>query len=115
MDIWDLFFAALFREVAILAVAVIGLVLSWIRLSRVHRAAFLWSVAGFVLLGVRSLSDAYGRARNTLAGISGASREELFEQVAIWSIASYALLLLAVICLLVAVLSNRRSKLPPMA
>src|SRR5688572_33237600 len=108
----SVFELALVSEAPMFVLAVVGLIFASTRLARTQqRAAFLWSVAGFVLLGVRSLvgplaqsimADALAPLAPTGDGIDRALSS------ALWSgVAANWLLVVAVTCLLVALLSNR--------
>jgi hypothetical protein len=108
-QLWSAFLVAFATETPFLVVAIVGVVVAWLKLARTHPSAFLWSVAGLVLIGARSIVGPYGRARTAIAFGSG-TRSELVAELAIWNLANYAMLLFAVSCLLIAALSSRQQR-----
>jgi len=100
-------YSLLLTESPMLVLAVVGAVLTSVKLARTHRAAFRWSLAAFAILGLRSMVVPFGRAQITAAIDAGEKPHDLVNVMGQFTLTSYALLLLGVAFLLVAVVSNR--------
>jgi hypothetical protein len=100
-------YALLLTESPMLVLAVVGAVLTWVKLARTYRAAFRWSLAAFAILGLRSVLVPFGRAQITAAVDAGVRPSDLANVIGQLTLASYGLLLLGIAFLLAAVLSNR--------
>jgi hypothetical protein len=100
-------------EVPLLALSIAGATVCGVRLARTHRVAFIWSLAGFATLGLRSVLGPLGRFKTTLAIDAGARPIDLAGEYAFWAMTSQGLLLLGVAFLLVAVVSSRAIRREP--
>ena len=108
----DSFLAALSMRSPLLLIAVVGAVLSWLRVRPASRASHRVFVAGLLLLATHAIADAYSRAQNVRLAISGAPREEIFQTAALWVLTLNVLLILTIICLVVAVVVGRSRPQP---
>jgi hypothetical protein len=120
-QLWSALYAfelALFGTLPLLVVALVGLILTWRRLARTHRNAFLWSLAGFVLLGAQSLAGPLANAimAGALAPAApGGDRIGVALSSALWGgLAANWLLIAAVACLLKGLLANRTAQDGPL-
>ena len=105
---WSVFLSTAIAEAPPLAVAIAGMIIVSTRLSRAHRSALFWSMAGFVLIALRSVVAPIGRTRLSMASASGMKTQQLAVEAGFWAFGVQLLLLAALACLLIATLSNRK-------
>jgi hypothetical protein len=103
--------AGLLTRSPLMLIAVVGIVLSWVKIRPVSKSSHRVCVTGLLFLATHAVADVYTRAYSMKLAFSGATREELFRFNGGSMLALYALLLLGVSCLVVAAVTGRtRSK-----